>query len=200
VKLQFKHQLQKRQALKLQQRLQVQLRVPLLVHDQADHVLVTIHLLQHHVHHVLAIIHFHPAALDLAPVAALLAHLVQRALAQVDRVAQAEIAQAVLVDLVQVDLAAQVVQAVLVDKVEQVALVAIVPVALVDLVQQEPVVVSLVPVHQVELQVEHLAADQVDVRTQLVVVATQQAHSENPEAGLLRVASQSALSAKSSTT
>jgi hypothetical protein len=111
-----------------------------------------------------------------------------------------EIAQAVLAVNVLADLAAQVVQAVLVDKVEQVVPVAIVPVALVDLVQQEPVVVSLVPVHQVELQVEHLAADQVDVRTQLVVVATRQAHSENPEAGLPRVASQSALSVKSSTT
>jgi hypothetical protein len=99
-----------------------------------------------------------------------------------------EIAQVVLAVNVQADLAAQVVQAVLVDKVEQVALVAIVQVALVE------------PVHQVELQVEHLAADQVDVRTQLAVVATQPAHLENPEAGLLRVASQSAPSVKSSTT
>jgi hypothetical protein len=111
-----------------------------------------------------------------------------------------EIAQVVLAVNVQADLAAQVVQAVLVDKVEQVALAEIVQAVLVDLVQQEPVVVLLVPVHQVELQAEHLAADQVDVRTQLAVVATQQAHLENPEAGLLRVASQSAPSVKSSTT
>jgi hypothetical protein len=76
----------------------------------------------------------------------------------------------------------------------------IVPAALVDLVQQVLVVASLVPAHQVALQVEHLAADQVDVRTQLAVVATQPAHLENPEAGLLRVASQSAPSVKSSTT
>jgi hypothetical protein len=94
-----------------------------------------------------------------------------------------------------VDRVEQVVPVALVDRVEQV-----VPVALVDLVQQEPVVGLLVQVHQVALQVEHQVADQVDVRTQLAVVATQQAHSENPAAGLLRVASQSVLSVKNSTT
>jgi hypothetical protein len=104
------------------------------------------------------------------------------------------------VDLVQVDLAAQVVQAVLVDLAAQVVQAEIVPVASVDLVPQEPVVVLLVPVLQVEHQVERLAADQVDARTQREVVATQQAHSENPVADLLRVASQSAPSVKSSTT
>jgi hypothetical protein len=117
-------------------------------------------------------------------------------LVQVDQVVQPEIVPVDLVDLVQVDQAAQVVLVALVgnDQVE------IVPVALVDLVQQVPVVASQVPVHQVALQVEHQAADQVGDLIQLVVVATQQAHSANLAADHQRVASQSVQNVKSSTT
>jgi hypothetical protein len=96
----------------------------------------------------------------------------------VDQVVQVEIVPAALADNVQVE---------------------IVPAASVDLVQQV-LVASLVPAHQVAHQVERQGAGQVDGQTQQVVVATQQAHSENPVAGLLRVASQSAPSVKSSTT
>ncbi len=115
-----------------------------------------------------------------------------------DQAVQPEIVPVVSVDLARVDQVVQVeiVPAALADNVQ----VEIVPAVLVDLVQQEPVVVLLVPVHQVELQVEHLAADQVDVRTQLAVAATQQAHSENLAADLRRVASQSVQNVKSSTT
>jgi G3E family GTPase len=122
-------------------------------------------------------------------------HLVQRALVQVDQVAQA-----VLAPSVQVGLAAQVAQA----EIVLVVLVDLVPqepvVVLVDLVRQAQAAVLLVLVHQVELQAQPLAADQVDVRTQLAVVATQQAHLESQVADHLRVASQSVPSVKSSTT
>jgi hypothetical protein len=150
---------------------------------------------------VRAIIHLLPVALDHVQLAAAsLELLVQQALAQVDRVVQVGIAQAVLAANVRGDLAEQGVQAEIVPVVS-VDLVQQEPVVVsVDLVQQEPVGVLLVPALQVELLVEHLAADQVDVRTQLAVVATQLAHSENQAADLLRVASQSALSVKSSTT
>jgi hypothetical protein len=55
-------------------------------------------------------------------------------------------------------------------------------------------------VHQVALQVEHQVAGQVDDQIQLVVAATQQAHSENLAADHQRVASQSVQNVKSSTT
>jgi hypothetical protein len=93
----------------------------------------------------------------------------------VDQVVQVEIVPVALADNVQVE---------------------IVLVVLVDLVQQVLVVASLVPA----LQVEHQAAGQVDDQTQQVVVATQQAHSENLVADLRRVVSQSVQSVKSSTT
>jgi hypothetical protein len=116
----------------------------------------------------------------------------------VDQVVQPEIVPVVSVDLDQVDQVVQVeiVPAALVDNVQ----VEIVPAALVDLVQQVLVVASLVPEHQAALQVEHQAAGQVDDQTQQVVVATQQAHSENLAADLRRVVSQSVQSVKSSTT
>jgi hypothetical protein len=116
----------------------------------------------------------------------------------VDQVVQPEIVPVVSADLGQVDQVVQpeIVPVVSVDNVQA----EIVLVALVDLVQPVPVVASLVPVHQVALQVEHQAADQVGDQTQQVVAVTQQAHSENLAADLRRVVSQSVQSVKSSTT
>jgi hypothetical protein len=117
---------------------------------------------------------------------------------QVDQVVQPEIVPVVSVDLARVDQVVQVeiVPAALADNVQ----VEIVLVVSVDLVQQVLVVASLVPAHQVALQVEHQAAGQVGDQTQQVVAVTQQAHSENLAADLRRVVSQSVQSVKSSTT
>ena len=57
-----RRQFQKRQLVKHRQHRQVLQQVQHLDLDQADHVPVTIHLLQHRAHRALAIIHFHPAA------------------------------------------------------------------------------------------------------------------------------------------
>ena len=102
-----------------------------------------------------------------------------------------------LADHVQAD---QVVQADLVAKADQVVQAEIVQVDLAVLVRRVPVVDSQVPALQVEHQVEHQAADQVVVLTQLVVVVTQLAPLVNQVVGLHRVVSQSAQSVKRSTT
>jgi hypothetical protein len=100
-------------------------------------------------------------------------------LALVDQAVQAEIAQVALADLAQVEIA----QVVLVVRDQQVL-----------------AVDSPVQVHQEQLQVEHLAADQVDVLIQQAVAVIPRAHLENPEEDHLRVASQSGQNVKSSTT
>jgi acetone carboxylase gamma subunit len=98
---------------------------------------------------------------------------------QADQVVQVEIVQVDLVDHVQVAI----------DQVD-----------LVDHVRQVPVADSLARVRQAQHQVVRREAGQVVAQIQQAVVATQRAHLENQAADLPRVASQSAPSAKSSTT
>jgi hypothetical protein len=176
---------QKHQLVKHLQHRQVRQQAQHLDLDQADHVQVTIHLLQHRVHRVLEIIHLLREVPDHVQAAAYLEHHVQLALVQADRVVQPVIVQVALADNVQAD---QVVQP------------EIVQVVLADLVQPVPVVVSQVQVHQVERQVAHQAADQVVDRIQPVAAAILQELSENLVAVHQRVVSQSAQSVKSSTT
>jgi len=189
---------QKHQLVKHLQHRQVRQQAQHLDLDQADHVQVTIHLLQHRVHRVLEIIHLHREVPDHVQAVAYLEHLVQLALVQVDQVVQPVIVPVALADNVQAD---QVVQPAIVP-VALAALVQpeIVPVVLAVLVQPEQVVVSQVQVHQVERQVAHQAADQVVDRIQPVAAAILQELSENLVAVHQRVASQSAQSVKSSTT
>jgi hypothetical protein len=185
---------QKHQLVKHLQHRQVRQQAQHLDLDQADHVQVTIHLLQHRVHRVLEIIHLLREVPDHVQAAAYLEHHVQLALVQADRVVQPVIVPVALADNVQADQVVQpaIVPVVLVDLVQ----VEIVPVALADLVQPVPVVGSQVQVHQVERQVAHQVVD----RIQPVAAAILQALSENLVVVHQRVVSQSAQSVKSSTT
>jgi hypothetical protein len=189
---------QKHQLVKHLQHRQVRQQAQHLDLDQADHVQVTIHLLQHRVHRVLEIIHLLREVPDHVQAAAYLEHHVQLALVQADRVVQPAIVQVALADNVQADRVVQpaIVQVALADLVQ----VEIVQVALADLVQPVPVVVSQVQEHQVEHQVAHQVADQVVDRIQPVAAAILQELSENLVAVHQRVVNQSAQSVKSSTT
>ena len=123
-------------------------------------------------------------------------------LVQADQVVQVEIDQAAIA---QADLAdhVQAVQVVQVDLAAKAAQVVQAEIARVDLADHVQVALAqdlLAPVRQVELLAAHQAVDLADVQIQLAAEATQLALLESQVADRQRVANQSALSVKSSTT